>query len=297
MTFFSIIIPTYNRKDFIVEAIQTVLQQTYPHFEVIVIDDGSTDNTKEGIETRFGMHSQVRYYYRENQERGAARNFGMREAKGNYAVFFDSDDWMKPHYLETLNKVIEENPGIFMLAAKYNFNTGEKKDLPSTLHHIPEGWYDRFFFLKGNKLAINYCIRIDTRSFHEFPEERDLVPMEDWLFLLMNLEKEKIFIRDKICLTMREHAERSMSDNQKVINARIKATAWLLDRLTLNKEEKKTLLAWSYYFCGIHHYLDHNRNASVRETLKAIKLDGPNIKFLMLLTKSILGRRFIKMIK
>src|SRR5687767_2314894 len=121
MTFFSVIIPTYNRAGFIIEAVDTVLQQTYPEFEVIVVDDGSIDNTAEVIAGKYGSESRVRYFYKQNEERAAARNFGLRQASGEYAVFFDSDDLMKPHYLATLSGIIDTNPGICMLAASYNF--------------------------------------------------------------------------------------------------------------------------------------------------------------------------------
>jgi glycosyltransferase involved in cell wall biosynthesis len=73
MITFSVIIPTYNRAGFIAETMDTVLAQTYPHFEVIIVDDGSTDNTRQIIEDRYGKDTRVRYFYKQNEERGAAR--------------------------------------------------------------------------------------------------------------------------------------------------------------------------------------------------------------------------------
>ena len=121
--------------------------------------------------------------------------------------------------------------------------------------------------------------------------------MEDWLFLLENLADNKIFIRDEICVTMRQHDERSMSNNQKVIEARRKATEWALNKLELSRPAKKTLIAWSHYFCGIHEYLEHNRGAAINEAIKAIKGDGLKKEFLVLLVKSIVGRKIIKAIR
>jgi hypothetical protein len=95
---------------------------------------------------------------------------------------------------------------------------------------------------------------------------------------------------------MRQHEERSMLNNQKVIEARKKATAWALQHLDLAESEKKELIAWSHYFCGIHEYLDHKRAASVQEAFAALKSAGLNIKFLTLLVKSIIGRKLIKAI-
>ena len=298
MILFSIIIPTYNRAGFTVEAVDTVLQQTYPEFEIIVVDDGSIDNTGEVIDNKYKSNTKVRYFRKQNEERGAARNFGLRQAKGEYAVFFDSDDLMKPHYLATLAGIIEKNPRVHLLAASYSFIGHDKKEIPAPIAELKrEGWYDRDFFLQGNMLACNYCICIKKPGYHFFPEERELASMEDWLFLLLNLENEKIYIAKNICLSMREHDDRSMGDNQKVIIAKKNATAWALKHLRLGRAGKNKLLAWSSYFCGIHQYLDHKRSAAVWEALRAIRQGGPNGSFLSLFLKAFLGRNLIKKLK
>jgi GalNAc5-diNAcBac-PP-undecaprenol beta-1,3-glucosyltransferase len=297
MIFFSIIIPTYNRAYLIAETIDTVLQQTYPHFEIIIVDDGSTDKTSEFIEKKYRGDTRVKFFYKKNEERGAARNSALKQATGDYAVFFDSDDWMKPHYLDSLNSIIEKQPGIFLLAAKYNYSSGGKTKNNPELYKLAEGWYTRNLFLKGNILACNFCIRIKDCSYIPFPEERELITMEDWLFLLLNMEKEKIFIKDKICLTMRQHEERSMMNNQKVIEARKMATSWALENIVFNKYEQRKLKAWSHYFCGIHQYLDYKRNAAIKEAIAAIAEGGINRKFLILLFKSIVGRKIVAKLK
>lgn len=92
MPFFSVIIPTYNRSNFIVATITSVLEQNFEDFEVLVIDDGSTDNTKEIIERILQKDKRVKYFYKTNAERGAARNFGVQESNGKFLIFLDSDD-------------------------------------------------------------------------------------------------------------------------------------------------------------------------------------------------------------
>ena len=243
------------------------------------------------------MKKKVKYFHKQNEERGAARNFGLQRARGDYAVFFDSDDLMKPHYLEVLNKTINEHPGVKLLAGKYNYINKGETESNAALQDLPEGWYGQALFLKGNILACNYCIRIKDNDFNYFPPERELASMEDWLFLLANLGKNKIFIRDEICVTMRQHDERSMNNNQKVIGARKKATNWVLKNIELSAAERKTLIAWSHYFCGVHEYLDHKRGASISEAITVIKKDGPKKSFLFLLAKSIVGRKLIKTIR
>jgi GalNAc5-diNAcBac-PP-undecaprenol beta-1,3-glucosyltransferase len=297
MIFFSVIIPVYNRSHLLAETIDTVLTQIYSHFEIIIVEDGSTENIKRVLEDKYNSDPRVKYFRKQNEERGAARNFGLKQANGEYAVFFDSDDFMKPHYLETLNKVITENPGINLLAAKYNYDNNGKTEYHPFLQSLAEGWYNQNLFLKGNILACNYCVRIKDNDPKLFPPERELASMEDWLFLLANLATDKIFIKDEICLTMRQHDERSMNNNQKVIEARKKATEWTLNKLELSPSEKKTLIAWSHYFCGVHEYLDYKRRAAVKEAAAAIKEEGLQKHFLLLLAKSIVGRKLIKTIR
>ena len=271
MIFFSIIIPTYNRAHLIAETIDSVLAQTHEKFEILIVDDGSKDDTRKMIEKEYGVNSKVNYFYKQNEERGKARNFGLKEAKGDYAIFFDSDDLMKPDYLQTLDEVIRENKGVKLLAAKYNYDNNGKIETNPFLKDLAEGWYSRDLFLKGNILACNFCIKIKENEFKYFPSERELASMEDWLFLLSNLSENKMYIKDKICVTMRQHDERSMSDNQKVITARWKAMNWISENLDLNEQEKKKLSAWSHHFCGVHEYLDHKRIAPIKEAITAIK--------------------------
>jgi len=105
--FFSIILPTFNRAHLLDTTIGSVLKQTFDDWELIVIDDGSKDNTKEVVE-RIG-DKRIRYIFQENAERCVARNNGIRNAKGEFICFIDSDDQYLPHHLETLYKSIHEN--------------------------------------------------------------------------------------------------------------------------------------------------------------------------------------------
>ena len=191
MIFFSVIIPVYNRSHLIGETIDTVLVQTYPHFEIIIVDDGSTENIKEVLDKKYFDDPRVKYFRKENEERGAARNYALKQAIGDFAVFFDSDDFMKTHYLETLNQVINEEPGVNLLAAKYNYENNGKTENHPALSSLKEGWYEQDLFLTGNILACNYCIRIKDHRYKLFPPERELASMEDWLFLLANLTEHR----------------------------------------------------------------------------------------------------------
>lgn len=93
----SLVIPTYNRGPYIRETLESVLNQTFADYEVIVVDDGSTDGTEEVLSP---YRERIRYIRQENRGAAAARNEGIRRARGSYIAFMDSDDLAAPRHLE-----------------------------------------------------------------------------------------------------------------------------------------------------------------------------------------------------
>jgi len=108
----SIIIPTYNYAQYICEAIESVLNQTYKDFEIIVVDDGSTDNTKEVIKPYL---NKIKYIYQQNSGPSSARNRGIKEAKGEYIAFLDADDIWLPQKLELQIKFMEKEKEVGLI--------------------------------------------------------------------------------------------------------------------------------------------------------------------------------------
>jgi glycosyltransferase involved in cell wall biosynthesis len=102
----SVVIPSYNRADKVLKGIESVLTQTFSDLEVIVVDDGSADNTEDVIAKTFG--DRVRYYYQANQGVSAARNKGIAEARGEWIAFLDSDDLWEKDKLEWQFKALEQ---------------------------------------------------------------------------------------------------------------------------------------------------------------------------------------------
>lgn len=114
----SVIIPTYNRADLIREALDSVFAQTYRNFEIVVIDDGSTDNTAE-ILRPLEEQGLLRYIYQKNAGEAAARNKGLFEAKGQYIAFLDSDDIFEPEKLEIQTAYLQKYPEIGLVHSGY----------------------------------------------------------------------------------------------------------------------------------------------------------------------------------
>ena len=96
----SIVLPTYNRGTLIIRAIRSILYQTLGDFELIIIDDGSTDNTKILIDEFIKKDDRIKYIYQDNKGEAAARNKGLENAKGEFIAFIDSDDEWLPDKLE-----------------------------------------------------------------------------------------------------------------------------------------------------------------------------------------------------
>lgn len=105
----SIIIPTFNSGNYISQAIESILNQSYKNYEIIVVDDGSTDSTYKELKK---YKSQIKYYYKGNGGVASARNFGILKSKGEYICFLDADDLYKKGKLEAQVKFLEDNPHI-----------------------------------------------------------------------------------------------------------------------------------------------------------------------------------------
>jgi len=122
----SVIIPTYNRGSFVMKAIESILRQTYRDFEIIVVDDGSTDGTRSALEP---CVNQIKYVYQNNSGVSAARNAGIALAAGKWIAFLDSDDEWAPDFLARQMRAISENQDVCMQIAdcRYSDQTGEKK--------------------------------------------------------------------------------------------------------------------------------------------------------------------------
>jgi glycosyltransferase involved in cell wall biosynthesis len=106
---YSIIIPVYNRPDEVSDLLQSLAQQTATNFEVVIVEDGSTVPCKEIVE-RYRQQLSVKYFYKENEGRSIARNYGLERAEGTYFIFFDSDCVIPADYFSKLNSMMAAEP-------------------------------------------------------------------------------------------------------------------------------------------------------------------------------------------
>ena len=166
----SVIIPTYNRASLLKEAIQSVLDQTYTDYEIIVVDDGSNDNTDEVVSKLNQSSGKVRYYYQVNSGRSAARNYGISLAKGEYVAFLDADDKFLPDKLYTEVRALEDNPD-YGMAYSYSIAVDENggrlrggSRLPRT--KLSGRIYPEMLFFKGTTITTP-TVMVRTRVLSE----------------------------------------------------------------------------------------------------------------------------------
>ena len=110
----SVIITTYNRAGYVIKAIESVLSQTYQNWELVIVDDGSSDQTQEVVQSYLAKDGKVRYVKQVNQGLSGARNTGISETSGNLIAFLDDDDWWLPEKLEKQVAFMEAHPEIGM---------------------------------------------------------------------------------------------------------------------------------------------------------------------------------------
>lgn len=116
---FSVIVPIFNREEIIENVINSVIFQSYPEWECLLIDDGSIDSTSEICKKYVVQNKKVKYFYKENGGVSSARNYGIRKATGDFIVFLDSDNSLSKNALEKLNEVMDDTYDFIV----YGFNT------------------------------------------------------------------------------------------------------------------------------------------------------------------------------
>jgi len=145
---FSVIIPLYNKAPYVAKAIQSVLAQTFKDYELVIVDDGSKDNSAEIVEKNIENLSNCRLIRQENAGVSMARNNGVSVSYGDYLCFLDADDWLETTFLEEMSKLIEVFPDAGIYGTSYTIVNETKHKTRVAPIGVEVG------FEKG---YINYC--------------------------------------------------------------------------------------------------------------------------------------------
>ena len=127
----SVIVPVYNVEAYLERCVESILQQTYAHFELILINDGSTDSSGQICDQLASQYENIKVYHIENAGVSNARNMGIQLATGSWVTFIDSDDFVTQDYLATLASAVEGVNVGFVIAPLHHIKNGIVTDLPS----------------------------------------------------------------------------------------------------------------------------------------------------------------------
>jgi glycosyltransferase involved in cell wall biosynthesis len=211
----TIVIPSYNRAHLITKTLDSIKNQKFKDFEVLIIDDGSTDNTYDVVQPY--LNDQFHYYKKENAERAAARNYGTERAKGEYICWFDSDDIMYSNHLVEAEKLINNHSEPSLLA------------LPFEIKNTNDVVLNKYFYnnninsqlYKGNPFACNpVFVKRAIALENPFNELRKLSGSEDYELWLRLAAAHPFVCGSKITSALIQHDERSvltMTNSTKLI--------------------------------------------------------------------------------
>jgi glycosyltransferase involved in cell wall biosynthesis len=277
--FFSIIIPTYNRADFIKTTLESVLNQSYQNFEIMVVDDGSTDHTADIIQSI--SSDKIHYFQKKNGERGAARNFGILKAQGDYITFLDSDDVLYPNHFAEATRLITENQNPAIVHLGYEMKTPEGNIL-SQNNQRKGNLNERL--LDGNHLSCaGVFVKNEVIKANLFNEDRAMAGSEDWELWLRLAAQFPIIYSNTITSAIINHENRSVLniDEQKLVKRLYLVSEYLQkDATFIAKFGKKIniITAHSDLYIALHLILANQKQKALKYAFKAFKA-SPKVLF------------------
>jgi glycosyltransferase involved in cell wall biosynthesis len=244
----SVVIPCFNQAHFLGEAIESVLSQSYSHFEIVVVDDGSTDNTSEVAGRYPGVHC-VR---QENQGLAGARNSGLYESKGSYLVFLDADDRLLPDALKVGLECLKAHPECAFVSGRYREIAADESHLRGfqPLYHIKKGDYSEL--LRGNYIGMHATLmyrRSVLESVGGF--DTSIEACEDYDLYLRIARNFPIHCHDKVVAEYRQHDSNMSRDSALMLKATL---AILRSQRTYIKRHRHYQEA---YKIGVRTFQDH----------------------------------------
>ena len=239
---FSIILPTYNRESFLSASINSVIGQNIKNWELIVVDDGSTDNTKNVVLKFSNKDKRVKYIFQKNNERSSARNNGIRNSKGNWICFLDSDDLYHKTHLKEFEKLIIKNKfqkGLYFSGLSHGKYCNEQEEYNLSYSNNIE------FVLINTIGTPRACISKELLKENLFNENiRISEDKELWVRILKN--NPLFFHRQKTFIEI-EHNERSVNLGSEFENLKTLRFIILNNKKLIRKKHKKLIISSAYF--------------------------------------------------
>jgi glycosyltransferase involved in cell wall biosynthesis len=243
----SVIIPCYNYARYLGQAIESVLAQSYSHFEIIVIDDGSRDSTAE-VTTRY---PEVRYVWQENQGLSAARNTGLRQSRGSYLIFLDADDLLLPDALEIGLNCLKERPDCAFVSG-HSRSIREDGSLLKEYPQYPIGDNHYLALLQGNYIGVPATVIYRRAALETIGGFDTSLPVcEDYDLYLRLAQKFPLYRHAQVVAEYRRHGA-NMSGN---ITLMLKTGLAVLD--SHGQQAKHDWQAREAYRAGIRNWQEY----------------------------------------
>lgn len=202
---FSIIVPTYNRSAIIGRAINSVINQSFTDWELIIVDDGSTDNTKDSV--LLIKDKRIKYIYQQNSERSAARNNGIQNASGQFICFLDSDDEFMEDHLSILNDFICKRSFKECVLRSFAIEREIQKDINQPLVSLITHPVNYLF--KSTIYPTSLCIHSNILKKYKF--NTDLFLAEDTDLLVRIFSEYPLCVIEKYSVIIHKGAENTQS--------------------------------------------------------------------------------------
>lgn len=198
----SIIIPLYNKRNSIAQSISSILNQNYENFEIIVVDDGSNDNSDKIVQSF--KDERIKYIFKQNGGVSSARNRGLAESNGNWILFLDADDILLPECLTTLISPLKDLPDIQISSANFDIVEGNisKPGCMGNINGIIRNNYKSFFYQEFSLRAGNFIIRRELALKYLYSE--CLTRFEDLKVILQYIRNAKIYNSMKSVMAYRK---------------------------------------------------------------------------------------------
>ncbi|MGI4885364.1 MAG: glycosyltransferase [Janthinobacterium lividum] len=248
----SVIIPCYNYGSYVCDAIDSVISQTYANWELIIINDGSLDNTEDVVMPYTKHDNRIRYHYQPNKGLSAARNTGLALTTGEYIQLLDADDYLAPEKLRLQVEVLNNNPAVDLVYSNaYVFLHSETsrdpinfkpfifpvspisgQGIPMLLHMAMDN-----MFLPGAPLY-RRSMETTIKGFKE-----DMYPIEDWHYWYRGLLENKNYLHDgrrEVALYSRHHGDNMSIDRFKMWRNRIIGREAIIPIIKVRMEKSAT---------------------------------------------------------
>lgn len=283
----SVVVPTYNYARYIQETLESLRGQTFADWECIVVDDGSTDDTATIVSHCAKANARISYVWQENAKQAAARNNGIRQARGKYIQFLDADDLLESEKLECQVNFLESHPAVDIVYSDVRYFDSERPVEKRRANDKDEPWMPAISgagneillaLVRNNIMPVNSpLLRRTTIEEVGFFDEK-LPPVEDWEYFIRCAGAGKRFHYEDtegVRALVRAHAESSSSDRRRMFRAEILMRETI--REVLNDESVSRLnearLAEITGLLGVEEHKSGARGRALAQFLRAAATD------------------------